>query len=284
MLTKHFFKNYSLFTLLFTLFTIVWGAWVRLSLSGDGCGKSWPLCNKTLFPKSIEAIIEWIHRSTSGLSIVFICILLILAFKIYPKNHFIKKFSIASFVLIFIEALIGAFLVLSGLVGLNTSEIRIVVLSFHLINSLLLVGVLSLCFQTSLWLHFKIKKPHIYLTLIFLLLALTGNIASLAGQLFPSESLTQALALDFLPSAHISLKIRPFHPLLACLFLIILSALSFSLKNLRWVALAGLLVVLFGFATLISLSPLWMKVGHLILAYLFWIGLIFTCVGSNKKA
>ena len=119
--------------------------------------------------------------------------------------------------------------------------------------------------------------------MFFPLLALTGNIASLAGQLFPSLSLSQALVLDFLPSAHISLKLRPFHPLLAVGFVLVLSWLSFSIKNLRAVTIASLIVACFGFATLVSLSPLWMKMGHLILAYGLWIFLVCSCVKPKVK-
>ena len=283
MLNKKSFKNYSLFVLLFTLITIFWGAWVRLSLSGDGCGNSWPLCNEKILPENTAAFIEWIHRGTSALSLIFILLLFILALKIYSKKHIIKRLSIASFVLICVEALIGALLVLSGFVGLNKSEIRVLLLAFHLINSLLLIGALSLCWRTSLWNHFKIKRPHIYFVLAFPLLALTGNIASLAGQLFPSLSLSQALTLDFLPSSHISLKLRPFHPLLAISFLIFLSVFSFSIKNLRLLTLASLVVVLFGFSTLIFLSPLWMKMGHLILAYSLWVFLVCSCVETDQR-
>ena len=280
-INKNFFQKYSLFTTVFTLLTIFWGAWVRLSLSGDACGNSWPLCNESFLPENKSALIEWIHRGTSGLSIILIFILLVLALKIYPKNHIVRKFSTASLILILIEALIGAFLVISGLVGLNTDKARILVLSLHLINSLFLIGALSLCWKTSLWENFKIKKPHIYFVVFFPLLALTGNIASLAGQLFPSSSLSQALTLDFLPSAHISLKLRPFHLLLAVAFVLALSWLSFSKKHLRAVTIASLIVASFGFATLVSLSPLWMKMGHLILAYGLWIFLVCSCVKLN---
>ena len=281
MLNKTFFKRYSLFSLIFTLLTIFWGAWVRFSLSGDGCGKSWPLCNDKLLPENTKALIEWIHRGTSGLSLIFILLLFVLALKIYPKKHILRIFSTASFILILIEALIGAFLVLSGFVGLNKSSMRIFVLAVHLINSLLLVGALSLCWRASLWNHLKINKTILYFLIAFPILALTGNIASVAGQLFPAESLRQAFVLDLLPSAHISLKLRPFHPLLAISFLIVLSLLSFSIKNLRTLAIASLFVVLFGFITLISLSPLWMKIGHLILAYSLWI--FFVCSAVQKQ-
>ena len=278
MLNRNFFKQYSLLVILFTLITIFWGLWVRLSLSGDACGDSWPLCNQKILPENTSALIEWIHRGTSGLCVILILILMILALKIYPKNHIVRKFSIAGFVLICLEAFIGAFLVLSGFVGLNTEEVRVWVLAFHLINSLLLMGALSLSYRLSLWDHFKIKKPHIYFALFFPLLALTGNMASLAGQLFPSLSLSQALALDLLPSAHISLKLRPFHPLLAIAFVLVLIGFSFSKKNLIILTISSLAVALFGFATLIALSPLWMKMGHLILTYGLWIFLVCSCV------
>ena len=275
-----FFKKYSLFTLVFTLLTIFWGAWVRLSFSGDGCGNSWPLCEGHIFPENIKALIEWIHRLSSGLSFIFVFILFVIAFKLYPKKHTMRICSLASFILIFIEALIGAVLVLSGLVGGNTEKMRVLVLAVHSVNSLLLVGALTLCYKMSLWEKqrsaekLSFKKPLIYFVCFFPLLALTGNIASLAGQLFPSASLSSALVLDLLPSSHISLKIRPLHPLLAVSFFLILVFFSFSKKQLLLPVLAVLGALLFGFATLVFLSPLWMKLTHLILAYSLWIFLV----------
>ena len=121
-----------------------------------------------------------------------------------------------------------------------------------------------------------------YFLFLFPLLALTGNIASLAGQLFPSESLSSALSLDLLPSAHISLKIRPFHPLLAISFLLGLSFFAYSKKYLIIPAVAVLGVVLFGFATLFFLSPLWMKIVHLVLAYSLWIFLVSFSIEKVK--
>ncbi|MCY4321549.1 MAG: COX15/CtaA family protein [Bdellovibrionaceae bacterium] len=285
-----FFKKYSLFTIIFTLITIFWGAWVRLSFSGDGCGKSWPLCENKIFPENIMAFIEWLHRLSSGLSFIFIFILFLLSIKFYSKGHGVRKFSGISFVLVCIEALIGAILVLSGLVSDNTEKIRVLVLAVHSVNSLLLVGSLSLSYKMSLWENrnaklndgLRFKKPLIYFLYLFPLLALTGNIASLAGQLFPSESLSSALALDLLPSAHTSLKIRPFHPLLAIAFLLGLCVFSYFKKYLIVPTLAVFGVVLFGFFTLFFLSPLWMKIAHLILAYCLWIFLIAFSVERVK--
>lgn len=295
-----FFKPYSLFCLIFNLFVIFWGAWVRLSLSGDGCGESWPLCNQSLFPEGVQAWIEWIHRFSSGLALLFVLVLWFLSTLIYSKKQVSRFFSFWSLIFILIEAFIGAVLVLSGLVALNTKTIRIFVLAIHSVNSFLLVGSLTLAYKTSLYENslkpnsskkssslkdqIDFNKPLIYFVLSFPLLALTGNIASLAGQLFPTESLASALALDLMPAAHLSLKIRPFHPLLACLFLIILSRLAFKQKKLRLPLLAAALVVLVGFATLLSLSPLSMKIIHLVCAYGLGIFLIWRSMDIKNEA
>jgi len=287
-----FFRPYSLFCLLFNLFVIFWGAWVRLSLSGDGCGESWPLCNKSLFPEGVQAWIEWIHRFSSGLALLFVLGLWLFSTFIYSKRQIPRFFAFWSFLSILIEAFIGAVLVLTGLVALDTRAIRIFVLAIHSVNSFLLVGNLSLTYKASLcesslkspYLKDQISfnKPLIYFVLSFPLLALTGNIASLAGQLFPTESLSSALALDLMPSAHLSLKIRPFHPLLACLFLIVLTRLAFNQKKLWLPLLATALVVFVGFATLLSLSPLSMKMIHLLFAYSLGILLVWHSIDIKK--
>lgn len=276
---------------------------MRLSLSGDGCGESWPLCNEGLFPEGVQAWIEWIHRFSSGLALLFVLALWILSRFVYSKNQAPRFFAFWSWIFIGIEALIGAILVLSGLVALNTKTIRILVLAIHSVNSFLLVGSLTLAHKSSLQASFFkansfkdnvskktlslrkqiiFNKPLIHFVCAFPVLALTGNIASLAGQLFPSVSLASALALDLMPSAHLSLKIRPFHPLLASLFLIVLTSLAFKQKKLWLPVLATFLVVSVGFATLLSLSPISMKIIHLVFAYSLGILLIWHAITFKK--
>lgn len=55
---------WSLSTAALTLGLIVFGAVVRVTDSGLGCGTDWPLCNGTIFPPldNITAWIEWLHR------------------------------------------------------------------------------------------------------------------------------------------------------------------------------------------------------------------------------
>ena len=270
--SKETFKKYSLFSLIFTLGVILWGAWVRFSHSGDGCGNDWPLCKGRLTPDSFSALMEWIHRATSGFSLLVVFALVFLAFKIYPKKHLVRKLSSAAGLLILVEALIGAVLVLASLTGSDSSGLRVAVLACHLINSLLLIATLTLCWQSAFSERIAVKKPHIYFVCVFPILALTGSIASLAGTLFPSESLTQSFLLDFLPESHITLKLRPLHPLLALGFTVFCLIVFAEKKKL----LAGMAVVALcsGVVTLISLSPTWLKLSHLFIAYTFWIILV----------
>ena len=273
-MNKSFFKKYSLFTLCFTLGVILWGAWVRLSHSGDGCGSDWPLCKGALIPQEQSALIEWIHRLTSGLSFLFILGLFILAFNIYPKKHLVRRLSVYALFFVSVEALIGAILVLASLTESNPSSLRLGVFLFHLINSLLLVKALTLCWKGTYFDKFKWKKPAVYFLIAFPCLILTGGIASLAGTLFPSQSLSEAFLLDWLPSSHITLKLRPLHPLLAGIFIIFFGFFMKPIRIYRRLFYCFIFAFLFGLATLLSLSPLVMKLTHLLIAYLLAVFLI----------
>src|SRR3990172_9522820 len=64
--------------LVYTILVIVFGAFVRATNSGDGCGAHWPLCNGEIIPlnATTERIIEFSHRFTSGLFAVAVLWLL----------------------------------------------------------------------------------------------------------------------------------------------------------------------------------------------------------------
>ena len=265
------FKRFSSFTLVFTLGVILWGAYVRFSHSGDACGSDWPLCRGKLIPDSLPALTEWIHRATSGLSLLLVLGLALCALKVYPPKHIVRKFALSTGVFILIEALIGAVLVLASLTGSDDSGLRVTVLNLHLINSLLLTGGLVLCRQGALGGRAFIKKPFIYFVAVFPLLALTGSVASLAGTLFPSESLSQAFISDFLPDSHITLKLRPLHPLLALGFVLWIFLSAEGKKLFIGISSAAFLS---GLITLLTLSPVPMKLIHLSAGYALWIFLV----------
>src|SRR5713101_9203967 len=73
------FTRYAWAVLGWNLLVILWGAYVRATGSGAGCGSHWPLCNGEFLPTTpqTQTVIEFTHRVTSGLSLVLVAILLI---------------------------------------------------------------------------------------------------------------------------------------------------------------------------------------------------------------
>src|SRR5947209_11898521 len=134
----------------YNLTVILWGAYVRASGSGAGCGNHWPLCNGEVIPRAerIQTLIEFIHRVTSGLTVILILTLAIWAFLTFPKKHPARKGAALSLIFIVTEALIGAGLVLFELVAQNASLARAMFISVHLVNTFLLLAFLTL---TAWW-------------------------------------------------------------------------------------------------------------------------------------
>jgi heme a synthase len=280
------------FLVVYTVLVIVWGAWVRISHSGNGCGNHWPLCDGAYIPveRDKKTLIEYFHRLTSGFYGIFVTGLLISCFKIYPKKAVPRKIAFVTFCLMIIEALLGAALVLKGLVGENATVFRVVVMTLHQMNSLLLTGstvLLALATQSeniNFQFHFRDFFAKGYNCLIFMLIPATGAWAALANTLFPSQNLQEGLQKDFSDQTPWILKLRVIHPILALLVGLFLVFVFFknSEKTLdekvgnASLRVAGMLCIalVFGVLTLLFLSPIWMKLVHLTLAQLVWISLV----------
>ena len=140
------FARYAWFVLGYNLLVIVWGAYVRASGSGAGCGNHWPLCKGEVIPRAaaLETLVEVTHRLTSGLALIFVIGLVFWAFRRFPRGHHVRRASIVSLIFILTEALIGAGLVLFEYVAANASHARAFWMSGHLINTFLLLGSLAL--------------------------------------------------------------------------------------------------------------------------------------------
>src|SRR5215212_4090742 len=83
------FRRFSLLALSFTLVVILWGAYVRASGSGAGCGSHWPTCNGQVIPRSPSAatVVEFTHRATSGLAFLLVLAQLVWALRLLPRGH-----------------------------------------------------------------------------------------------------------------------------------------------------------------------------------------------------
>lgn len=289
----HFIRA-SYLLLLLNIVVILWGAFVRASGSGDGCGPHWPLCHGALLPPTDEAAtwIEFTHRITSGLSLLYAIALFLWARTLYTLRETTRK--AARWVVIFtlIEALIGAVLVLLGLVNQNASVLRVFVGGAHLINTFLLLSACAICAVAATRSYYNLATRSPRLTEYFRhpmalgLLGLTitaafGAMAAIGDFLYPSESLLQGLQADFSPSSPLFVRLRILHPIIAVLTagFIIWRCLEI-LPHARGTATATLarltlaLVIsqiVLGVVTLALHSPLALQLAHLVLADAIWI-------------
>ncbi len=267
----HFWTRFLFYFWLYTILVILWGAWVRISHSGDGCGDHWPTCQGDLIPDFNEkkTWIEYAHRLMSG-SFGIIVIFIFFQLRKFSLSTRLQKINGLLVALMISEALIGALLVKGRLVTENDSILRLFVMAFHQLNSFLLTGVTYL-----IYLNLK-AGPHVPLQirnkkylLLFLLLPLTGAIASLSTTLFPTISLWQGLMEDFSSNHHLFIRLRILHPLIA------LGIGSFFIgwfyfKSEIKISFYFLTAVFIGIITLLSLSPIYLKILHLAMAHFVW--------------
>src|SRR3954454_17943714 len=86
-------KRLSLFAVAYSILVILWGALVRATGSGAGCGAHWPLCNGVMVQRAptIQTIIELSHRLTSGIALLLVVGLAGWAFRARSKGHGARK-------------------------------------------------------------------------------------------------------------------------------------------------------------------------------------------------
>ncbi|HZH31749.1 MAG TPA: COX15/CtaA family protein, partial [Pyrinomonadaceae bacterium] len=217
------FAVYAWLVVAANLFVIVWGAYVRASFSGDGCGSHWPLCNGEVLPRTglLKTVIELTHRLTSGVALLLVVGLVWRARRLFPRGHRVRRGAFWSLIFILIEALIGAALVKLDLVAHNASLARAFVMSFHLVNTFVLLAVLSLTAWWAMGGDAVLLRGRGKLAAIFaaglcgtLLVAVSGAVAALGDTLFPVNSLAEGIRQDLSPTAHFLVRLRVLHPLL----------------------------------------------------------------------
>jgi cytochrome c oxidase assembly protein subunit 15 len=280
-------------TLLWNVIVILWGAFVRATGSGAGCGAHWPLCNGEVVPRApaLETIVEFTHRATSGLALVMVAILAVWVFRKRPKGHPARAAAAATVVFILVEAAVGAGLVLFGLVAENESVARALFMAGHLANTFMLLAALALtahwCTTDAPLRRDTLRRDGWVFALTFALLLIVGKsgaVAALGDTLYPAQSLLGGLAQDLSPTTTLLVRLRLLHPMLA-----VAGALAVAFAAARvlqstdehlarqwaWVT-AGLALAQVGAGILnvILLAPVWMQIVHLLLADLLWIALV----------
>ncbi|MBS1842374.1 MAG: COX15/CtaA family protein [Acidobacteria bacterium] len=284
--------RFAWFVLLYNIAVILWGAYVRATGSGAGCGSHWPLCNGQIIPTSAQTqtLIEFTHRITSGLSLVLAAVLLIWCWRRTAKGDWPRYSAIAAAALLFNEALLGAGLVLFEYVGMDRSASRAIFLCLHFGNTLLLVAALTL---TAAWLsggarRLAVPAPRYERIVIVLgllavaLTGMTGTLAALGDTIFPAASLKTSIAQDFSAGSHLLLRLRLLHPVLAAIaFLYILwmvyklsKSREVSSRTLPYLTTILLIQIALGVLNVLLLAPIWLQITHLFIAEIFWIFLI----------
>lgn len=287
-------RRFSWGVLAYFIAVILWGTVVRATGAGAGCGDHWPLCNGTVIQHSptVDAMIEFAHRLTSGISFFAVVGLAVWTFAATAKGHLARSFVVAAIVFTLVEAAIGALLVKLGLTAESQSPLRAPYLALHLTNTLLLLAALTL---TAHMLgrrrgymrgDVKIVKPvgALICVVSVLVVGVTGSLAALGDTLFPAHSLGAAMAQDFSAKSAWLVRWRWTHPTVAVLASVIFLWLvaramqrSAYWNNHNLAAVVVILLVVqytLGTMNVLLLAPVWLQVSHLLGADLLWTALI----------
>jgi heme A synthase len=277
------FQRFAWASLAYTGFVILFGAVVRITGSGAGCGQHWPTCQGEIahLPRSVETAIELTHRVTSGLSLVLAVVLFVLARRRFERGQVARRAAGLTLLFMVIEALIGAALVLLALVGNNDSALRAAVMAAHLVNTSLLTAALAITAWAAgkslpvRWNDARATRTVLGLALVgMLVVSTTGAVTALGDTLYP---VTPGARFE---GTHFLQRLRVLHPVLAiavagylCYAIAALAApdkraparVAFALVFTQ--VGAGVLNVLLS-------APAWLQVVHLALATALWIALV----------
>jgi cytochrome c oxidase assembly protein subunit 15 len=287
-------RRFAWAVLAYFIAVILWGAVVRATGAGAGCGDHWPLCNGTVLQHSASAntMIEFSHRITSGISFFSAVGLLIWAYAGTARRHLARPAAVAVVAFTLIEAILGALLVKLGLTAQSQSPLRPWYLALHLTNTLLLLAAVTLTAH-------MLSRKRGYLrgairlvaptgalgaVLAVLVVGVTGSLAALGDTLFPSTSLGSALAADFSSTSGWLVRWRWTHPtiaFLASIFLIWILARAVR-RSPHWDnrGLCALVLVLLaaqyvlGVLDVVLLAPVWLQIAHLLGADVLWAALV----------
>lgn len=287
------FATFAWANVAYNLLVILWGAFVRATGSGAGCGDHWPLCDGQVIPRapSTEMLIEFTHRLTSGVALLGAVALLVWAFRAYERGRPVRRGALAVMVFMLLEALLGAGLVLFELVAHNASASRAVAMALHLVNTFLLLGALTL---TAWWASGGAPislRGHGRLPWLLgaglvgtALVGSSGAVTALGDTLLQHGVLPGGLNQPLGAASHPLVQMRVIHPIIGTLVGIYTLFLAQAVtarrpellaRGFAW-GLVGLffLQILIGGLNVTLKAPVWMQLVHLLMADATWICLV----------
>jgi cytochrome c oxidase assembly protein subunit 15 len=272
-----------------TVLVILGGSVVRATGSGAGCGDHWPRCQGQILPSSpsTETIIELTHRLMTGAAAVGVVVVLVLAYRLFPLRHRVRRAAAVSAALFVVEALIGAALVLYGWVDDDTSLGRLVVVPIHLMNTFLLLAALAL---TAWWgsgrpgpgplRRSPLTRRIAVMAGLLLVIGAFGAWNALADTLHPAGSLAEGIEAELADSSSFLLRIRAFHPAVAVLAGTVVAFMALRMAEGAAPPTRGLGYAVFGIVlgqfavgvvNLFLLTPVETQVLHLAVADVLWV-------------
>lgn len=280
------FRRFAWGFLAYLMVVILFGAWVRISGSGDGCGSHWPTCHGAVIPPAPETktVIEFTHRLTSGLCGILGLVLVGWARRV-SRPVFLA--SLATMFFLLVEAFVGAVLVKRQLVAGDASVSRAVVIALHLTNTMLLTASAA----TAAWWASAgkgLRRPAAargWLAAGVAALVLTnmsGAITALGDTLFPIQpafggDLLAKVRSDLSASHHFLVRLRILHPVIAAAAAAVWLGIfrRFWRGEARplygWGASLVAVEVALGVWNVWLAAPGWMQILHLLAAQAVWI-------------
>ena len=294
--------RYAWFVLAWNVLVILWGAYVRATGSGAGCGAHWPLCNGEVLPRAptAEMLVEFSHRLSSGLALIAVAVLAVQVWRTVAAGNPARRAAAASLAFIIVEALLGAGLVLFRLVAQDESLARAMVMPLHLANTLILLLCLTLTAHflsggAPVAIPGRTRTFGVLVALLVLMIGVgkTGAIAALGDTLYPATSLLDGLRADLAPTGSLLLRLRILHPALgvAVGVMLVFGALAVALPAgdrrgslaRRLVVILAVGQVVLGFVNVWLLAPVWMQITHLLVADLLWIALVLLTASALAR-
>jgi heme A synthase len=296
------FARFAWALLVYDVGVVAWGAYVRATGSGAGCGRHWPLCNGEIVPRAprVETLVELSHRVSSGAALVLTVILLAWSLLAYPRGHIVRRGAAAAATFMSTEVLIGAALVLFELVARDASAKRALSVSLHLVNTFLLLASTAV---TAWWAsggapirlrgHGAVAWTTGLPLVAMLLVGTSGAVTALGDTLFPSASFAAGFARDFAPGAHLLVRLRALHPLLAAgtaAMIVVAAGITRTLRPTRSVrtltriaASLAVAQVAAGLLDVVTLAPVWLQLAHLVLADAVWLALVLAGAAAMSE-
>ena len=301
------FRAFAWFFVAYLVAVILFGAWVRITGSGNGCGSHWPACNGEVIPRAAAAktVIEYTHRLMSGLCGIFALVLVVWARRVSPR---VFRAALITLGFLIVESLLGALLVKRHLVVDNVSVERAFVVALHLANTMMLTASAALVawraahdsggqtregFASGSRLVLGVALAALLLT------SMAGAVTALGDTVFPTQpaldgTLLAKIRSDASPEQHFLVRLRILHPAIAILAAVLAGAALVRSLDRRGrdgapaataalIALGSLaLQSAIGFFNVLLAAPGWLQIVHLLMAQVVWIATWVAFLGAGQ--